>query len=285
MNRRVITVDEELCNGCGRCIPGCPEGALRIIDGKARLVSDTLCDGLGACIGECPLGAIRIEERKADSYDERTVMASIVEQGDMAIQAHLKHLSDHNETEYRRQALEYLKERGYQTSGTIAGAGAHPQIHPAGGCPGSRAVELPRAKAATTETTAVEGVSELRQWPIQLQLINPHAPYFKNADLLIAADCVPFSYADFHRNLLKGRILIVFCPKLDHTIEQYVERLAVIFTEHDIASVSIAHMEVPCCFGVEQVVRAAMRKAGRSFVLREYTISLQGDIIGEEAAS
>ncbi len=285
MKRQIITIDEGLCNGCGQCIPGCPEGALRIIDGKARLVSDRLCDGLGACIGECPLGAIRIEEREADSYNEKAVMAAIVEQGDEAIQAHLKHLSEHNETEYERQALEYLRERGYQAPAKIIGTAAHPQIHLAGGCPGSRAVELTRAKAVATESAAVDGVSELRQWPIQLQLINPHAPYFKNADLLIAADCVPFSYADFHRKLLKGRILIVFCPKLDHTIEQYVEKLAGIFKEHHIASVSIAHMEVPCCFGVEQVVRAAMQKAGRSVAIREYTISLQGDIIGEEAAS
>lgn len=285
MKRQIITIDEDLCNGCGKCIPGCPEGALRIVEGKARLVGDRLCDGLGACIGECPMGAIHIEEREAELYDEAAVMENIVEQGDAAVRTHLRHLSEHNENEYRRQALEYLRERGYGAPLHIDSTGRHQAMHAAGGCPGSRPIELARVEPTAAATTSIESASELRQWPIQLQLINPHAAYFKNADLLIAADCVPFSLADFHRSLLKGRILIIFCPKLDHTIELYMEKLAEIFSLQDIASVSIAHMEVPCCFGVEGIVRAAMEKTGRRISVREYTVSLQGKIISERLAS
>lgn len=283
MRRQIITIDEELCNGCGKCIPGCPEGALRIVEGKARLVSDRLCDGLGACIGECPMGAIHIEEREAVLYDEEAVMGNIVHQGDSAIQAHLRHLSDHRENEYRRQALEYLRERGYGARLQIDSAGEHQAINAAGGCPGSRPIELARAEPIPAARNEIESASELRQWPIQLQLINPHSPYFKNADLLIAADCVPFSFADFHRNLLKGRRLVVFCPKLDKTIDLYVGKLAEIFKLHDIASVSITHMEVPCCFGVEGIVRAVMEKADMSLAIREYTISMGGGDYQREA--
>ena len=196
MKRRIIRIDEEKCNGCGKCIPNCPEGALQLIDGKARLVSDLFCDGLGACIGECPLGAIRVVEREAEPYDERRVMEGIIRQGAGTIKAHLEHLRSHGEFKLLEIAIACLKERGIAVPEPAAPAG-----HPHGGCPGMLAKKL----AAKPAGKPAGGASALRQWPVQLKLLNPAAEYFDNADLLISADCVAHAFGGFHKELLDGR--------------------------------------------------------------------------------
>jgi len=300
MKRKIISIDETKCTGCGQCIPDCPEGALQMIDGKARLVSDLSCDGLGACIGTCPEGAITIIEREAVPYDERTVMETIVKQGDAVIKAHLEHLAGHHQTEYYNEAIEYLIENNtgipdhtgpdprkpapFGTQKTRAAP--HPVCHagphepnPFAGCPGASARTIPRHSTAGPRQPSGTGPSELRQWPVQLALVNPSAPYFDNADLLVSADCVPFAYPGFHTEFLKGRILIIFCPKLDADIEGYIEKLAAIFKEHTIKSITLLHMEVPCCSGVRYIVEKALAKADVTIPIEEKTITINGTIM------
>jgi Pyruvate/2-oxoacid:ferredoxin oxidoreductase delta subunit len=307
MMRKIISIDEAKCTGCGQCIPDCPEGALQIIEGKARLVSDLFCDGLGACIGTCPEGAIRVVEREAVPYDEKTVMENVTKQGAPVIKAHLEHLAGHGQINLYNMAIEYLIENGtpipdhtepgqrktvgHPCSGQPVagrmgeGGTCSPHPHPGhsfAGCPGSAARSIPRNPQMTTEARHVPVgpvASELRQWPVQLALLNPAAPYFGNSDLLISADCVPFAYAGFHPALLQGKILIIFCPKLDVDIEGYIDKLAQIFTRHTIKSVTVARMEVPCCGGVRYVVDKALEKAGKKILVEEKIISIQGGII------
>ncbi|MFA5211798.1 MAG: 4Fe-4S binding protein [Methanoregula sp.] len=306
MKRKIISIDETKCTGCGQCIPDCPEGALQVIDGKARLVSDLFCDGLGACIGTCPEGAISVVERDAAPYDENAVMETIVQQGAPVIKAHLEHLAGHGQIPLYDLAVEYLIEKGIpipdhspparSARRKPAAKGGHPardgvephasghgvcQIdpqaaHPFAGCPGSAARSIPR----TGPQQPVGGTtgSELRQWPVQLTLLSPAAPYFDNADLLVAADCVPFAYAGFHEHLLKDRIVIIFCPKLDPDIEGYIDKLSQIFTLHAIRSITVAHMEVPCCSGVRYVVDTALERAGKKIPVSEKTITIDGGI-------
>ncbi|MFH1269538.1 MAG: 4Fe-4S binding protein, partial [Candidatus Omnitrophota bacterium] len=213
--RKIIKIDEAKCNGCGLCIPNCPEGAMQVIDGKARLISDLFCDGLGACVGHCPQGAITIEEREAKEYDERRVMENIVKQGKNVIIAHLKHLKGHNQERYLKEAIDFLKEKNIaipvNTGGEHSG-----HAHGASACPGSKVMDF-RGKNDTSQKDKAEykAQSELKTWPVQIMLIPPFAPYLNNADLLIAADCVPFAYAGFHQDLLKDKVLLVGCPKLD----------------------------------------------------------------------
>ena len=275
MKRQIIKIDENKCNGCGKCITGCPEGALQIIDGKARLVSDLFCDGLGACIGTCPQGAILVEEREAEPYDERKVMRNIIKGGKNVIKAHLKHLKDHNETQYLKQAVDMLNEQGIDVPSM------EDVKKPAGGCPGMKSIDLRKDKKTGTKTDqqVTERKSELNQWPIQLRLLNPNAPYFDNADLLITADCVPFTYNNFHEKFLRGKILIMFCPKLDDNLDNYVDKLAQIFSLHQIKSITLVHMEVPCCSGVNHVINKALIKADAKIELNDFTISLKGEII------
>lgn len=268
MKRKIIEIDTERCNGCGACIPNCPEGALQLIDGKARLVSDLFCDGLGACIGECPLGAIRVVEREAEPYDERRVMANIVKQGENTIRAHLKHLSDHGETGLLGTAVAYLKENGYPVP-----LPEKPAKRPFA-CPGSLAKKLSAPKPSELSG----GASALRQWPVQLKLLNPSAEYFENADLLISADCVAHAYGSFHRDLLNGRILIVFCPKLDSDLDGYVEKLAEIFRLHAIRSVTVARMEVPCCGGTVAIVEKALERAEKKLDIQIKTVGIDGQL-------
>lgn len=267
MKRKIIKIDEEKCNGCGQCIPNCPEGALQLIDNKARLISDLFCDGLGACIGTCPLGAISFEEREAEPYDEGKVMENIVRQGTNVIAAHLAHLQDHGETELLRQAIAFLKANNIDI----------PNFHK-GGCPGAAARHMRRDTGSSTADYPLQQESLLQNWPVQLMLLNPRAPYLKGADLLVAADCVPFAYADFHRRFLQGKIMVTFCPKLDRTIEQYIDKLALIFESQDIRSVSVVHMEVPCCSGTLRIVEEAQKKAQKIIPVKEYTISIHGEI-------
>lgn len=280
MKRKIINIDVGKCTGCGQCVPGCPEGALQIIDGKARLVSDLFCDGLGACIGECPEDAIAIEEREAEPYDEIRVMENIVQQGENTIRAHLKHLRDHNETKFLNQAMEYLRAHNVDIS-NYNGVSLSPADEQSQecGCPGSMTLELKGEGDSDDAGENIRHTSELQNWPVQLQLINPQAPYFEDAHLLISADCVPFSYPDFHRQFIKDKVLIIFCPKLDRTIDGYIEKLSEIFKTHDIKSISTVHMEVPCCSGVEKVVEMALQKAGKDIPVTDTTISIKGDVI------
>lgn len=292
MKRKIITIDEEKCTGCGLCIPDCPEGALQIIEGKARLVSDLFCDGLGACMGTCPEGAISVTEREAEPYDEQAVMGVIVPQGEAVIRAHLDHLKSHGEDGLYAQAVSYLA--GHQIPipkdiptqpGQGQGQGVQQHIrqrghqYQASGCPGSAPQQFSQ-QGDTSEARQGEGKisSELSQWPVQLRLISPANPVFKDADLLIAADCVPFAYGDFHRDFLKDKILVIFCPKLDEDIEEYSEKLAAIMTAHTIRSITIMHMEVPCCSGTVAVVRKALQQSGKTIPVHEYTIGIRGDI-------
>ncbi|WP_292518244.1 4Fe-4S binding protein [Methanoculleus sp.] len=271
MKRKIIDIDEEKCTGCGLCIPDCPEGALQVIDGKARLVSDLFCDGLGACIGTCPEGAICVVEREAGPYDEKAVMARIVPQGEAVIRAHLEHLLGHGEEGLYRQAVEYLTANGIPVP--QHGAAAE---HAA--CPGTVARSILAEETAETEP-APQARSELRQWPVQLTLANPAAAYFDDADLLVSGDCVPFAYPEFHRNFLRDRILLIFCPKLDADVPGYVTKLADIFSRHTVRSVTVIHMEVPCCSGVRYVVDEALKRAGKEIPVAEQTVTLQGEVV------
>lgn len=280
MKRKIISIDDNKCTGCGQCIPDCPEGALQIIDGKARLVSDLFCDGLGACIGTCPEGAISVIEREAAPYDEKTVMENIVQQGSPVIKAHLEHLRGHGQIELYNQAIEYLIENTVPIpdhNGPVCPPGpAHSGHSPFATCPGSAARSISRNTTTPNRQPSVISESELRQWPIQLSLLNSAAPYFDNADLLISADCVPFAYAGFHTELLKDRIVIIFCPKLDSDIDGYITKLAEIFSHHTIKSILVAHMEVPCCGGVRYVVDKALEQSGKKIPVTEKTITIQG---------
>jgi ferredoxin len=302
VKRQIIKIDEDTCTGCGDCIPNCPEGALQIIDDKARIISDLFCDGLGACIGHCPVDAISIEEREAEEYDERKVMANVVKQGSNVITAHLVHLNEHGQTDYLNQAIDYLKENKME----VPNLGEAPKEEPAPSapvhaCPGSAVIDLRSEKKEDTlacgcpgsavmdlkaeeelcvedvEEVAPKGVSELRQWPVQIMLVPPNAPYFKDADLLIAADCVPFAYPDFHKDFLKNKILLVGCPKLDDT-DFYLQKLTQTFQMNDIKSITIAHMEVPCCFGLVKLVNAAVGQSGKNIPVKGYIIGVKGDV-------
>lgn len=280
IRREIIKIDKEKCNGCGECIPNCPEGALQIIDGKARLISDLFCDGLGACIGHCPQEAITVEERESEPYDEKKVMENVVKQGKNVIKAHLQHLKEHGQKEYLREAVDFLKEKNLEIPPEIEiPEGDRPHAHAASACPGSKMMyfaEKEKNKEKTGKTSPGTGTSYLHQWPVQLMLVPVGALYFKDADLLIAADCVPFAYADFHADLLKDKILLVACPKLDDT-DYYREKLRNIFAANTITSITVAHMEVPCCFGLVNLVKEALGTSGKDIPLREVTIGIRGD--------
>ncbi|MFC1709026.1 ATP-binding protein [Candidatus Omnitrophota bacterium] len=273
--RKIIKIDEKKCNGCGACIPNCPEGALQIIDDKARLISDLFCDGLGACIGHCPEGAITIEEREAQKYDEKRVMQNIVKQGKNTIIAHLKHLKEHNEMEYLKQAIEVLREKNIEIPHEAVSGGKGPLPC---GCPGSMVKDFSSEKKSDQQIpkSSVSAESQLRQWPVQIMLVPPQAPYLNNADILIAADCVPFAYANFHNDLLKNKVLLVGCPKLDD-VEFYKERLTAVFKNNNIKTITYAHMEVPCCFGLVGVIKNAIVDSGKDTPFETITISIKGE--------
>jgi Pyruvate/2-oxoacid:ferredoxin oxidoreductase delta subunit len=250
--RKIIQIDENKCDGCGLCVPSCAEGAIQIIDGKAKLVADKYCDGLGACLGECPKDALKIVEREADEFDEVAVNELLKKLG----REPLKH--DHSEPEApKTQPI-------HQNLG--------------GGCPGSRMMNFNFNQRSKAPIESGENtVSQLSQWPVQLSLVSPQAPYFKDADLLVAADCVPFAYPDFHNKLLAGKAVAIGCPKLDNT-EAYVNKLTSIIANNNIKSITIAHMEVPCCFGLLQVVNQAVAKSGKDVPVTKVNIGIQGDI-------
>ena len=231
--RNIIRIDEEKCDGCGLCVNACAEGAIKVIDGKAKLVSEVYCDGLGACIGHCPQDAITIEQREAAEFDEE------------ATKAHL------GEKEVLQKQSDFV-------------------------CPGMMAQNL-REKSKPTESGGVSVPSQLSHWPVQLRLVSPHAPYFANADLLLVADCVPFAMGDFHNKFLKDHSIVVGCPKLDDA-EFYIEKLAQIIKANQLNSLTVVHMEVPCCFGLTRIAKEAIVRSGVKLVFEDVTIDLHGSI-------
>jgi NAD-dependent dihydropyrimidine dehydrogenase PreA subunit len=263
--RKIVHIDEDLCDGCGDCVPSCAEGAIQIIGGKARLLADNLCDGLGACLGECPQGAITVEEREADEFDED------------AVERHLATIDGpaHNPITKHNGAI------GSQGMGM--------------GCPGSRTMSFapevgtpqptpaqPLGPIAAPAPAPAAGASALRQWPVQLHLVSPQAPYFQNADVLLAADCAAFAMGDFHARLLNGRSLAVACPKLDHGQEVYLDKLVTMITTSRINTLSVALMEVPCCGGLLRLAQEAVARSGRKVPIKRIVVGVRGDVMSED---
>lgn len=245
INRKIIEIDEELCDGCEQCVPSCAEGALQIVDGKAKLVADVYCDGLGACLGECPTGALKIVEREAEDFDEEAVEERL---------------------------------------SSIAGDESPEESTMACGCPSSQIRSfVPSESLQEAHEPAVQEstVSALSHWPVQIKLVPPQAPFLKGADLLVAADCTPVAYPNFHRDLLKGKAVMVGCPKFDD-VQEYIEKFVDIFKMADIKSVTVAVMEVPCCQGLPVIVERGMQMAGKSIPLEKVVIGAHGDILGTE---
>jgi len=257
------------------CVPDCPEGALRIIDGKARLVGDLFCDGLGACLKNCPEGAITVEEREAEPYDERKVMDNIFPQGRNVIAAHLSHLREHRQAAYLQQALSYLNERGIDL---VSAGGA--AIGPERGhrqCPGSQSISFAAAQKPVENETGIRG-SRLTHWPIQLHLISPFAPHYRGSDLLLAADCVAYAAADFHRDFLAGRTLAIACPKLDQGQDVYLSKLTALIDDAEIASIRVVIMQVPCCGGLLRLAMKAVEQARRKIPVTCTVIAINGSV-------
>ncbi len=243
--RKIVKIDEEKCTGCGLCIPNCAEGALQIVDGKAKLMSERFCDGLGACLGHCPEDAITVIEREAEDFDEK------------AVEVHLH------------------KQKQAQPK-------PEPQPAPVfAGCPSSKAMQFKVHNARAESVSTTRAVSQLTQWPVQLRLVPINAPYFQEADLLVAADCVPFAYANFHQDFIKGKVVVVGCPKLDD-IEYYEEKLTEILKSNSIKSVTVPYMEVPCCFGLVKAAENAIAASGKNIPLKKIKIGIRGEIQPEE---
>lgn len=234
MKRRIIEIDENKCNGCGACAEACHEGAIAMVDGKARLMRDDYCDGLGDCLPACPTGAITFVEREAAAYDEQAVMEN--------------------------------KQRKMREQGMTLPCG----------CPGSQSRNIQRQDAPAVETPQAQQMSRLSQWPVQIKLAGVMAPYFDDADLLIAADCTAYAYGNFHEKFIRGRITLIGCPKLDAV--DYAEKLTAIFAAHSIRSVTVARMEVPCCGGIEQAVQRAIAASGKAISCHVTVIGTDGTI-------
>jgi len=300
MLRQIIQIDEEKCNGCGLCIPNCHEGALQLIDGKARLISDLFCDGLGACIGHCPEGAIEIIEREAEAYNETKVMESMVSKGRNTILAHLEHLRDHKEFDLLKEAIAFIKENDIDLSpeagpiAPITTAAAFPSLQEAiretksasaCGCSGSKPmdfrIDMEKVQSSVAETPAAATPSELRQWPVQLHLLNPQASYFKHADVLLAADCAAFAMGGFHSKYMKGKTLAIACPKLDSNKESYIDKLIAMIEQSQINTITVVMMEVPCCGGLLQMTQFALQQTSRKIPVKKVIISIQGEVLSE----
>jgi NAD-dependent dihydropyrimidine dehydrogenase PreA subunit len=257
--RKIIEIEREKCNGCGLCTTACAEGALALdSENKAVLVREIYCDGLGACLDVCPTGALKVIERESDEYDAKAAFSHV------------------------------LKTRGAAAAAKVHGAGGghghghgHGHAHDGhGGCPGSLAREIARESEPGTQNSvrAGEVPSQLSQWPIQLHLVSPHAPYFQGSDLLVAADCTAFALGGFHDDLLKGKKLVIACPKLDET-EGYVEKLAELIKRNGLKSLTVAIMTVPCCSGLERIVRLAVEESGVQLDVRKIVVGLDGKIV------
>ncbi len=291
--RQIINIDEAKCDGCGNCVTGCHEGALQVIDGKARLISDLLCDGLGACIGECPQGAIKIETREAVPYDEVKVMDGMVKQGANTIKAHLKHLKDHAQKAFLKQAYDYLEkhnipnplEEELMAHDKEHKHGEHHHGgHGHGGCPGSRTMDLRGDAGAEEAADGPAAKSQLRQWPVQLHLASPMAPYFQKADVVVAADCTAFAYGNFHNDFIKGKAIVIACPKLDDGQEIYAEKVQALIEDAKINTLTVVTMEVPCCGGLLAMVKQAAAAASRKVPIKSIVIGIQGGIKSEDWA-
>lgn len=262
--RKIIEIDEELCDGCGECVPSCAEGALQIIDGKARLVSDVLCDGLGACLGECPTGALQVIERDAPEFDQAAVGGHLGKPA--PVRAHPA-----------------SRAASMTQATTMAAIAREEGSHRA--CPGSAVRVFPlidKTPVAAPPSFPADGTtSKLRQWPVQLHLVPPTAPFFRDRDVLLAADCVPVAVGDFHQSFLDGRGLAIACPKLDQHLDVYVTKLAAMIDQAGIRSLTIAIMEVPCCGGLLHMALQAQQAASRKVPIRLVKIGIRGDIISD----
>ena len=252
MKRKIVSIDENLCNGCGLCVSACHEGAIQLVDGKAKLISDSYCDGLGDCLPACPVDAIKIVEREAADYDEAAVAA--------------------------RMAA--AKGHAAPAAPAAAPAAAKPPL-PCG-CPGQMAKSIartPTPQALPADAPAAAPVAQLGNWPVQIKLVNPRAPYLQNAALLIAADCTAFAYADIHRKFMRNKVTLIGCPKLDEG--DYAEKLTAILQANEIKSVTVLRMEVPCCGGIATAVQRALQAAGKMIPWQVVTISTNGAILDE----
>lgn len=245
--RKIVEIDEKKCNGCGLCIPNCVEGALQIVNGKAKLTKDVYCDGLGACLGHCPQDAISIIEREAEDFDEEEV--------------------EKYNSKKDKENINISQGSGCKTSNL------------SGGCPGSRMRQFGTKNDDQNSNAKV--TSKLTQWPVQLSLVSPQAPYFMNSDLLITADCVPFAYGNYHNDFLKGKSVVVGCPKLDD-IQSYTEKLEKIISFNDLESITVLRMEVPCCGGIASAAKIARDKSGINIPIKIVTIGVQGEIVKKE---
>lgn len=299
MIREIIKIDEDLCNGCGECVPNCHEGALQIIDGKVRMVSELMCDGLGACIGHCPVGALTIEKREADAYDEVETIRLMVPKGKNTVTAHLKHLKEHGEITYLHQAVTYLDNNrptlGFDLDEVKAAVhqvpnprvqmlkeqAQAPKQHEACGCPGSKAQSF-SVDAPKLDPQQGSVQSQLTHWPVQLHLINPAAQFFHGADMLLAADCVAFSLGRFHQDYLKGKTLAIACPKLDEDQQVYVQKVKTLVDESKINTLTVMIMEVPCCGGLLRMVQSALAECTRKVPVKLVVVGVKGNVLKEE---
>ena len=284
MLRNMIKIDEDACTGCGECITNCPEGAIQLIDGKARLISEPLCDGLGACIGHCPENAITVEQSNSEPYDEITVIRQLINQGEKVVHAHLCHLKEHGQEEYYRQAVEVLKENNISIPDFETEKAVHAGMP--SGCPGARSFSLSSVESAKEPEDKNNGErkinSALTHWPIQLHLISPTAPYFRKSDLLLSADCVAHSLGDFHSRYLSGKTLCIACPKLDEGQEVYKQKITALIDESEINTITVLTMQVPCCRGLLMLTQQAREEAKRNVPIKNMVISVEGKLIGEE---
>jgi len=264
--RKIIKINEEVCTGCGECIIGCPEQAIQLVDTpdgpKARLVKDIYCDGLGACLGTCPTGALTIETRAADPYDDDATLDRIKEIAPEMQDTHVKHIEEH--------ASELIAAQEHDMDGIHHNHKAHGFT----GCPSAQTMHWTGTENHSKTSAGIE--SELCQWPVQLHLVAPSAPYFQNADLAFIADCVPFCYPNFHQDFLKGKAIAVCCPKLDD-VQEYIPKIAQIIKTANPKSIQVVHMTVPCCFGLKKIVEEAIKLAGSDILLDEVIIDIKGE--------
>ncbi|MEX2369882.1 MAG: 4Fe-4S dicluster domain-containing protein [Bacteroidales bacterium] len=299
MEREIICIDEDLCDGCGDCIPNCHEGALQLIDGKARLISDLLCDGLGACVGHCPQGAINMEKRVADPYNETEVIKLMASKGRNTVLAHLQHLLDHNEIDFLKEGVGWLRKNEDKLDFNLQEVTSiiHNQkverermkivsmataMKPSeNGCPGSQTREIDPINGSVGEIPSRQS-SELKQWPVQFHLVNPSAGYFQGADLLLAADCSAYTLGNFHSDYLKGKSLIIGCPKLDSGQENYLSKLVHLIDQAQINTIHVLVMEVPCCGGLIRLVEQATTLATRKVPVKATVVGVNGAVLSEE---
>jgi ferredoxin len=276
--RKIIKIDEDKCIGCETCVASCPQWALKIMDDIASLISESLCDGMGVCVEECSEEAISVIEREAEEYDEKKVLENIADKGENAIKSHLEHLKSSGQTGYHKQALEYLKDKGIENPEgpeEESTGGGRPEPDPK--CPGLKVLEkLEEEEEAIRSPDKKDGVG-LGQWPIQIMLVPEKAPYFNGSDLLVCADCVPFSYPDFHNDFLGGKVLLIGCPKFNDAV-LLRDRISGIIKNNNINSITVVYMEVPSCSSLVKLVEDAVKISGKDIKFEAVEIGINGDI-------